>query len=61
MEAKRIKEAVERLKQIGIQLRTLEERKSVAIQNEDYDSAGIIKAEIEKLRNAVAPETLLRG
>lgn len=31
MEAKRIKEAVERLKQIGIQLRTLEERKSVAI------------------------------
>jgi centrosomal protein CEP104 len=41
-------------------LRTLEERKAVAIQNEDYDSASIIKQEIEKLRNAVAPDSMLR-
>ncbi|CAD8188747.1 unnamed protein product [Paramecium pentaurelia] len=60
MEAKRIKEAIERLKQIGVQLRTLEERKAVAIQNEDYDSASIIKQEIEKLRNAVAPDSMIR-
>lgn len=59
LEAKRLKEAIERLKQIGMQLRQLDERKNVAIQNEDYDSANIIKIEIDKLRNAVAPESLI--
>lgn len=59
-EAKRLKEAIERLKHIGAQLAHLEERKAVAIQNEDYDSAKIIKQEIERLREAVAPNTLLR-
>jgi centrosomal protein CEP104 len=32
----------------------------VAIENEDFDSANIIKKEIEKLRNAVVPETMFR-
>lgn len=59
-EAKRIKEAIERLKHIGAQLQALEERKVIAIQNEDFDSAKIIKQEIERLREAVAPNNLIR-
>jgi centrosomal protein CEP104 len=56
-EAKRIKEAIERLKHIGAQLQHLEERKNTAIQNEDYDAAKVIKEEIERLRYAVAPQS----
>jgi centrosomal protein CEP104 len=37
----------------------LDERKQIAIQNEDFDSAKIIKNEIDRLRNAVAPEHIL--
>lgn len=58
-EAKRLKDAIERLKQIGVQLQRLEERKAIAISNEDYDSAKVIKDEIERLRSAVAPNSLL--
>lgn len=54
-----MKEAIDRLKQIGIQLRQLEERKIIAIREEDYDGARIIKSEIDRLRNAVAPDILL--
>lgn len=56
-EAKRLKEAIERLKHIGAQLQHLEERKTTAIQNEDYDAAKVIKEEIERLRYAVAPQS----
>jgi len=45
-----------RLKQIALKLKQLEERKQLAVRNEDYESAKIIKAEIERLRNGVAPE-----
>ena len=40
-------------------MRQLDERKALAIQNEDYDSARIIKAEADRLRNAVAPDHLI--
>ena len=53
-EAKRLKEAIERLRSVGSHLAQLEERKRIAIQSEDYDSAKIIKAEIERLRGAAA-------
>ena len=56
-EAKRLKEAIERLKHIGAQLQHLEERKTTAIQNEDFDAAKVIKEEIERLRYAVAPQS----
>ena len=56
-EAKRIKEAIERLRHIGAQLQQLEERKIAAIKNEDYDAAKVIKEEIERLRYAVAPQS----
>jgi centrosomal protein CEP104 len=32
----------------------------MAIQNEDYDGAKVIKMEIDRLRDAVAPTNLLR-
>ncbi|EAR95577.1 centrosomal protein, putative (macronuclear) [Tetrahymena thermophila SB210] len=59
-EAQRLKEAIDKLKAIGIQLRQLNERKQIATENEDYDAAKIIKAEIDRLRNAVAPEYLIQ-
>ena len=52
-EAKKLKEAIEKLKLVGTQISKLEERKEIAVRNEDYDSAMIIKREIEKLKNAV--------
>ena len=58
--AKKLKEAIDRLKHIGVQLQNLEERKAVAIQNEDYDSAQIIHDEISRLRSMVAPDHLLQ-
>jgi centrosomal protein CEP104 len=54
-EAKRIKDAIERLKNVGYQLLQLEERKRTSIVSEDYDTAKIIKLEIDRLRNAVLP------
>ena len=52
-EAKKLKDAIEKLKLVGTQISKLEERKEIAVRNEDYDSAMIIKREIEKLKNAV--------
>jgi centrosomal protein CEP104 len=52
-EAKKIKEAIDRLKSVSQQLIQLEERKRIAIKNDDFDSAKILKFEIERLRNAV--------
>ena len=54
-EAKHLKDAIERLKSVGVNLLQLEERKRIAVQNEDFESAKIIKMEIDRLRNAVAP------
>lgn len=54
-EAKKLKDAIERLRSVGQQLYTLEERKRIAINNEDYESAKVIKMEIERLRNAILP------
>lgn len=54
-EAKRLREAIERLKLMGQQLYYLEERKRAAIGNEDYDSAKVIKMEIDRLRNSIIP------
>ena len=53
-EAKKIKEAMDRLRAVSSQLIQLEERKQIAIKNDDFDAARIIKYEIERLRNAVA-------
>lgn len=52
-EAKRLREAIERLKSLAQQLFQLEERKKIAINNEDYDSAKVIKMEVERLRSAI--------
>jgi XRCC1 N terminal domain/UvrB/uvrC motif len=60
-EAKRLREAIERLKSIGSQLLNLEERKKIAVQNEDYDSAKLIKLEIERLRFGPDPNYLARS
>jgi len=49
-EAKRLKETIDRLKSISTHISQLEERKRIAIQNEDYDAAKIIKIEIEKMK-----------
>jgi centrosomal protein CEP104 len=53
-EAKKIKEAIERLKSVSSQLIQLEERKRIAIKNDDFDAAKLLKYEVERLRNAVA-------
>ena len=50
---------MDRLKQIGTQLQYLEERKQIAINNEDFDSARIINAEVMRLRGAIAPDSLV--
>jgi centrosomal protein CEP104 len=60
-EAKKIKEAVERLKSVSQQLIQLEERKQIAIKNDDFDSAKILKYEIDRLRDAVAGINLNHG
>ena len=44
-EAKRLKQAIERLRSMGTHLEQLEERKKIAIDNEDFDAAKIIKTE----------------
>lgn len=49
-EANKLKEAIDRLKIIGVQLQELEERKNIAVQNDDFKSAQIIKVEADKLR-----------
>ena len=53
-QAKKIKDAIDRLKAVSQQLIQLEERKTIAIRNDDFDAAKMLKYEIERLRNAVA-------
>lgn len=53
-EAKKIKEAIDRLKSVSSQLIQLEERKRIAVKNDDFDAAKMLKYEIERLRNAVS-------
>lgn len=52
-EAKRLKDTIERLKMVSGHISQLEERKRIAIQNEDYEAAKVIKVEIEKLKSSV--------
>jgi centrosomal protein CEP104 len=49
-EAKRLKETIDRLKQVATHISQLEERKVNAIQSEDYEAAKVIKQEIEQLK-----------
>lgn len=52
-EAKRCKELLARLRQLGITLKELEEKKKQAVANEDYDAAKALKVEIDRLRSAI--------
>ena len=53
-EAKKIKTAIDSLKNVSQQLMKLEEKKKLAIKNDDFDQAKLIKNEIDRIRNAVA-------
>jgi centrosomal protein CEP104 len=52
--AKRLKDAIDKLKQVGAKMAKLELRKKAAVENEDYDTAKMIKVEMDKLRYNVA-------
>mmetsp|Transcript_12935 Transcript_12935/g.45468 ORF Transcript_12935/g.45468 Transcript_12935/m.45468 type:complete len:345 (+) Transcript_12935:48-1082(+) len=52
--AKRLKDAIERLKQVGSRVAKLELRKKAAVDNEDYDTAKALKSEIDKLRSGLS-------
>eukprot|EP00899_Mesostigma_viride_P016474 jgi/Mesvir1/24828/Mv22068-RA.1 len=51
-EAKRLKVVIDRLKEVGAKVATLEARKQQAVENEDYDTAKVLKLEIDRLRNS---------
>jgi centrosomal protein CEP104 len=57
-EAKKIKDSIDKLKKLGLQIAKLEERKNLAIEKEDFDTAKIIKAEIDRIKHNVAPESM---
>jgi centrosomal protein CEP104 len=63
-EAKRLKAAIEGLKQIGGKISDLERLKRIAVQNEDYDRANDIKLDIARIRrdgvNGLAKQGLVR-
>ena len=46
-EAKKLDDAIQNLKKIGVQLQKLEERKKIAVKNRDYESADILKKVIK--------------
>eukprot|EP01062_Namystynia_karyoxenos_P024292 TRINITY_DN1944_c2_g7_i1.p1 TRINITY_DN1944_c2_g7~~TRINITY_DN1944_c2_g7_i1.p1 ORF type:complete len:965 (+),score=328.19 TRINITY_DN1944_c2_g7_i1:151-3045(+) len=48
--AKRLKEQVDALKQVGTRLMQLENQKKAAVASEDYDLAKALKNEVDKLR-----------
>lgn len=48
--AKRLKESIDNLKEVGSRVAKLELRKRAAVQAEDYDTAKQLKIEIDKLR-----------
>jgi hypothetical protein len=54
--AKELKFQEDSLKKAGQQLLYLEEKKSIAITNEDYESAMLIKQEISKIRSMYQPQ-----
>lgn len=60
-EAKRLKQAIERLRSMGTHLAQLEERKKIAIDNEDFDAAKIIKTEIDRLRETALDPAFNQG
>lgn len=49
-EAKRLKQQIEHLKQVGAEIQELEQQKKIAVHNEDYDQAKQLKMQIENLR-----------
>lgn len=42
-EAKKLNEAINDLKRVGVNLQKLEERRAIAVKNKDYDSAMVLK------------------
>lgn len=42
-EAKKLNEAIENLKRVGVNLQRLEMRRATAVKNRDYDSAAVLK------------------
>lgn len=55
-EAKVLLEAYHNLVTVAVQLVTLEDRKQMAVKELDYDSAQVIKLEIENIKNALFPK-----
>ena len=49
-EAKRCKDLIVRLKSVGAALAQLEEKKRIAVANEDFDTAKALKAEVDGVR-----------
>lgn len=60
-EAKRLKNAIEKIRYIASQIAELESRKILAIQDEDYDAATVLKQEIDRLRQAISSNELQRS
>lgn len=52
-EAKKIKENIDYVRKLLAHVQELEQQKEIAVQNEDYDTAKILKYEIDKIRNSV--------
>jgi centrosomal protein CEP104 len=48
-EAKKLNEAIENLKRVGVNLQRLEMRRATAVKNRDYDSAAVLKKVGSKL------------
>ncbi|KAK9826624.1 hypothetical protein WJX74_006438 [Apatococcus lobatus] len=51
-EAKRLKQAADRLRAMGSEIAALEARKRAAVEQEDYDTAKALKGQIERMRSA---------
>ena len=54
MNQKKFGDPIDSLKNVSQQLMKLEEKKKIAIKNDDFDQAKLIKNEIDRIRNAVA-------
>ena len=48
--AKQLRNQIERLKSVGVQLQSLEGQKQVAIAQENFDQAKIIKEQMENIK-----------
>ena len=51
-EARRLRDGIERLKLIGRRVAELEGKKQKAVEHEDYESAHVLKKDIDKLRQS---------